>query len=105
MPTLSKSVTLTAAVVMTIGFLPSQAWADRVSGSITRTYVIVEDTDLGGDVSRDVASNTPCFSFGASGVELRLNGFTMTGKGDAITGCGGVVFAGEFGVTTNGQNK
>ena len=64
------------------------SWAHQVSGTLTRTYVIVEDTDLVGDVTCDVGSN-PCFSFGASGVELRLNSFTISGKADPVTGCGG----------------
>jgi hypothetical protein len=75
--------------------------ADRVSGPITRTYMIVEDTDLIGDVACDVGNNTPCFAFAAPNVELRLNGFSITGRGDAITGCGGTAAAGEAGVTTN----
>lgn len=84
----------------------SPAWAaDRVSGTLTATFVIVEDTELSGDVQCDVANNTPCFSFGASGVELRLNGFTITGKGNAVTGCGGTTAANEFGVTTNNMSR
>ncbi len=70
-----------------IAFMGTTPWAaHRVSGTLTRTYVIVTDTDLVGlprryraratrDVICDVGSS-PCFSFGASGVELRLNGFT-----------------------------
>ena len=61
---------------------------DRVSGLITRTYVIVEDTELTGDVTCDVPG-AACFSFGAPGVELRLNGYSITGKADPVTGCGG----------------
>jgi hypothetical protein len=42
--------------VLTILLLswPASA-ADRVSGNITRTFVIVEDTDLIGDVTCDVS--------------------------------------------------
>jgi hypothetical protein len=84
----------------------SPAWAaDRVSGVLTTTYVIVEDTDLTGDVSCQQPNNTACFSFGASGVELRLNGYTITGKGDPVTGCGGTTSANEFGVLTNGMSR
>ena len=82
--------------------IQTTAWADEVSGMITRTYVIVEDTDLVGDVVCDVSGN-PCFSFGASGVELRLNGFSITGKADAVTGCGGASTPGEAGIHTSGQ--
>ena len=80
--------------------------ADRVSGVLTATFVIVDNTDLIGDVRCDVANNTPCFSFGVPGVELRLNGFTITGKGDAVTGCGGGAAMGnETGVMTNSMSR
>jgi hypothetical protein len=80
--------------------------ADRVSGVLTATFVIVDNTDLIGDVRCDVANNTPCFSFGVPGVELRLNGFTITGKGDAVTGCAGATTTPlEIGVTTNGMSR
>ena len=86
--------------------VPLQASAaDRVSGTLAQTYVLVEDTDLIGDVTCNVANNVPCFSFGAPGIELRLNGFTITGRGDAVTGCGGASFAGEAAVTTNGMSR
>lgn len=85
--------------------LDTPAWAtDRVSGVITKTYVIVEDTELNGDVVCDVGSN-PCFSFGAPDTQLKLDGHTITGKGDSVAGCGGVLFAREFGITTNGMSS
>lgn len=93
-------IVLSALAVVCLG---SPAWADRVSGVLTRTYVIVEDTDLIGDVTCNVGSN-PCFSFGASGVVLRLNGFTMTGQADPVTGCGGATFANEAGILTSGMH-
>jgi hypothetical protein len=76
-----------------------------VSGLITRTYTIVEDTDLTGDVTCDV-TGAPCFSFGASGVELRLNGFSITGKADPATACAGAALtANEGGILTNNQPR
>jgi parallel beta-helix repeat protein len=100
------SSTLRVAIcsLAVVSCLETAAWADQVSGTLTRTYVIVEDTDVVGDVSCDVGS-TPCFSFGASGVQLRLNGFTVSGKADPVTGCGGAVAANEVGITTNGQHS
>ena len=94
----------TSAIVMAVVALGSSTRAaDHVSGLITRTFTIVEDTDLTGDVVCDVASGTPCFAFGASGVQLRLNGFTITGKADPNTGCSGGAFVnGENGISTNG---
>ena len=91
------------AAILGLGSAPSAA--DSVSGVITRTYVIVEDTDLTGDVTCDV-TGAPCFSFGASGVQLRLNGFTITGKADPSTACSGAALtANEGGIFTNNQNR
>jgi len=88
-----------------LGFGAAPSAVDSVSGLITRTYVIVEDTDLTGDVTCDV-TGAPCFSFGASGVALRLNGFTITGKADPTTACAGAALtAGEAGIFTNNQNR
>ena len=82
-----------------------QGRPDTVSGTITRTYTIVADTELTGDVTCTVADGTPCFSFSVPGVELRLNGYSITGRADATTGCGGTPTNGEVGVTTNGQSR
>jgi hypothetical protein len=98
-------MTACSVLVASLCFAPPALAADRVSGALTATYVIVEDTDLTGDVTCNVANGTPCFSFGASGVELRLNGFTITGRADAVTGCGGAATNNEFGVTTNNSNR
>ena len=90
-----------ALVAVSFVFATDLSAADRVSGTLTRTYMVVEDTDLTGDVACDVPANTPCFAFAAANVELRLNGFSITGRGDSVTGCGGTAAAGEAGVTTN----
>lgn len=94
------TIGLVLAVVVTASV--ASLAEDRVSGLITRTYVIVEDTELTGDVTGDV-TGAPCFSFGAPGVELRLNGYSITGKADPVTACGGTVTASEFGITTAGR--
>jgi hypothetical protein len=101
--TLWTTLAVSAALAGLVGLGAALSAADGVSGLITRTYVIVEDTDLTGDVTCDV-TGAPCFSFGASGVELRLNGFSITGKADATTACGGAVTAAEAGISTNGQH-
>lgn len=102
----SSSWLLVAGAIAVVAVVPLPASAaDRVSGTLTQTYVIVEDTDLVGDVTCNVANGIPCFSFGAPGVELRLNGFIVTGRGDPVTGCGGVSTGGESGVTTNGLSR
>jgi hypothetical protein len=95
------SLFIPLAVIVGVGSAPSAA--DSVSGLLTRTYVIVEDTDLTGDVTCDV-TGAPCFSFGAPGVELRLNGFSITGKADPVTACTGAAqTANEAGILTNNQ--
>lgn len=97
---------LAAAVgVAALVFGASARAADEVSGLITQTYTIVENTELTGDVVCDVANNTPCFRFGASNVQLRLNGFTITGKADPTIGCGGTLIGGENGVATGGHHN
>jgi len=100
----TRPIAALAVLAATLSLASTAFAADRVSGNLTRTYVIVEDTDLIGDVTCDVGNNTPCFSFGAANVELRLNGFSITGRGDAVTGCGGAAFAGEAGVITNNMS-
>ena len=95
---------LMALGVAALVVFETTAWArDKVSGVITKTYLIVEDTVLTGDVTCDVTGD-PCFSFGAPGAQLQLNGFSITGKADPAIGCGGAVFAREWGITTNGMN-
>ena len=101
--TWSRFALTALAAVVGSGAAPSAA--DTVSGLITRTYVIVEDTDLTGDVTCDVTAG-PCFSFGAPDVQLRLNGFTITGKADPATACnGGPLTANEAGIFTNNQSR
>lgn len=95
----------TALIVLggvTTGF-SMQDRPDALSGTITRTFSIVANTVVTGDVTCAVPDGTPCLSFAVPGVELRLNGYTLTGKGDPITGCGGAATPGEVGITTNGQ--
>jgi hypothetical protein len=100
----SSSLATAVLVLGAVGVsVSTQDRPDAVSGTITRTFSIVVNTQLTGDVTCAVADGTPCFSFAVPGVELRLNGYTMTGKGDPVTGCGGAVTPGEVGITTNAQ--
>jgi parallel beta-helix repeat protein len=54
---------------------------ENISGTITTTKVITQNTRLVGDVTCAVLDG-PCIDFGASGIKLWLNGFTMTGQAD-----------------------
>ena len=98
---------LLATAVLVLGAaavgITTQSRPDTVSGTITRTFQIIANTEVTGDVTCAVPDGAPCLSFAVPDVELRLNGFTVTGRGDPVTGCGGAVTTGEVGVTTNAQ--
>lgn len=77
------------------------ASAVDISGTISTTLIITEDSQLVGNVTCTV-TGAPCIAFGASGVALTLNGFSITGQADAVTGCAGSQTAGEHGILVNG---
>ena len=95
---------LAVAVFAVAVLFESTAFADQLSGRITRTYVLVENTELTGDVTCEV-ENAPCITFGGSDIELKLNGFTITGRADAATGCNGATFGLESGISTTGSRN
>jgi parallel beta-helix repeat protein len=77
-----KRVTFTSLAVSSLVFAGAgSAQAEDISGVIATTKVIYEDSRLVGDVTCTTADG-PCIDFGASGITLRLNGFTMTGPGN-----------------------
>src|SRR5580765_6735780 len=84
------------ALLLSIGV----ASADDISGLITTTRTIRENSRFVGDVTCMV-TGAPCILFGSSHIDLRLNGFTMTGQADATTACNGASTAGEMGISTN----
>jgi parallel beta-helix repeat protein len=75
--------------------------AADISGIISATRTIMDDSKLVGDVICTVTGG-PCIAFGASGLTLDLNGFSITGLGDPLTGCAGSSAAGEIGIDVNG---
>jgi len=95
-----KAGLVAGALIMTAGI----AHAEEVRGTIARTLILSEDTWLVGDVTCTV-TGAACISFGAPGITLYLNGFTMTGPANAITGCSGTSVVGEFGINTNNQSN
>jgi hypothetical protein len=62
--------------------------AAQISGTITTTMAITEDSQLVGDVTCTV-TGAPCLDVVASNVTLDLNGFSMTGQASPQTGCAG----------------
>jgi hypothetical protein len=75
------------------------ARAVEISGTISSTLTIFEDSELIGDVTCTVVG-APCIAFGASGLTLELNGFTVTGRSSALTPCSSPG-AGEIGIDVN----
>lgn len=78
------------------------ASAEDISGFITTTRTITQDSRLVGDVTCRV-TGAPCIAFGAAHLTLRLNGFTMTGQADPVNACSGGRTANEFGISTANQ--
>lgn len=71
-----------------------------ISGTISSTLTITQDSQLVGNVTCTV-TGAPCIDFGAPGIALKLNGFSITGQADPVTGCGGGSTGGENGIRVN----
>ena len=67
------------------------ARATDISGTITSTLTIFDNSELVGDVICDVPLTmpgaNPCIAFGADHIKLRLNGHTITGSVTPPVGC------------------
>ena len=79
--------TLACLAVSLLGLIlcarPSQAAETKISGTISTTVTLAQDSELVGDVTCNVVGG-PCIASGAPNITLRLKGFTMTGT---IPGC------------------
>ena len=86
--TLGILLVLTAGTVISAGarLSPQLAVEETISGTLSATKVITRDAKLTGDVVCAMTGSS-CIQFGASGITLNLNGFTMTGLADSSTGC------------------
>ena len=81
------------------------AEADEISGTITSTWTIHEDSRLVGDVTC-LVENAPCISFGAPDITLRLEGFTITGRAEPPANCATpAAFVPEDGVSDVGHHN
>jgi len=67
------TVGFTALVLVT-----APAAAEDISGTLSTTKIILEDSQLVGDVLCTMTT-TPCIQFGAPNIALRLRGYTITG--------------------------
>jgi hypothetical protein len=89
------------AVLITSVFLSAGVvHATDISGTISSTLTIMDNSKLVGDVTCTVMG-APCITFGVSGLTLDLNGYNMVGLGDAATGCSGNSTGNEFGIFAN----
>jgi parallel beta-helix repeat protein len=77
-----------AFVVVPLIVCATRAAAEDISGTLSATKIIVEDSQLVGNVTCTMTT-TPCIQFGAGNIALRLNGFTVTGPAnpDDTTTC------------------
>ena len=83
---LSSRLTFTLFSVFAFIVCAARAQATDISGTISTTLTIFNDSELVGDVKCTVAGG-PCIQFGAPGITLRLNGFTITGPDVPPAGC------------------
>jgi len=84
-----KQITWFSLLLSALVVSASSAQATDIGGTISSTLTITEDSQLVDDVTCTVTA-AACIAFGASGVTLDLNGFTMTGLADPATACFGV---------------
>ena len=101
-----KNQILLPSVVACFTFLASGvATAGEISGTISSTLNITEDSWLNGDVTCRVVG-APCIRVTASNITLWLNTFTITGMGDPPDGCipGGITNL-EHAIEVTGQRR
>ena len=98
--TRSRTLRLLAVLVTAVFFSAVSAHATDISGTISSTLTITENSKLVGDVTCTVVG-APCITFAVSGLTLDLNGYNMVGLGDAATGCSGNATANEAGILIN----
>ena len=99
-----KPFVAASMAMCTVFFLTGAVQAEDISGVVVKTLILSEDTRLVGDITCKV-TGAPCIAFGVPNISLSLNGFTITGQADAMTGCKGAAVTGETGISTNGQSN
>lgn len=100
---LSSRITLSIFSACALLVCAAHAQATEISGTISTTLTIADDSELTRDVTCTV-SNAPCIVISASHVRLELNGFTMTGQADPTTACGGAAVGAERGIDVEVQS-
>ena len=95
-------IALLVLVFSALLLFPGRTSATEITGRISSTLTIMDDSELVGDVTCMVAG-APCISFGSPGIKLRLNGFTITDGANPSNNCASSSFA-EDGILVNGQH-
>jgi hypothetical protein len=78
------------------------AQATKISGTISTTLTITEDSQFVGDVTCTV-TGAACLTIGASNITVDVNAYTITGQADPFTACNGASTGGESGITASGR--
>jgi parallel beta-helix repeat protein len=100
----SKRVTFPVLAVLALFLCAGRTHATDITGTISTTLTIYDDSELVGDVTCAVA-DAPCIAFGAPDIKLRLNGFTITGRADPPARCTPTAkFPSEDGIDVVGQH-
>src|SRR5713226_5614549 len=99
---LPNPMAIAVLAVLALFVCGERAQATDISGTISSTLTIFEDSRLVGDVTCTVplvlSGANPCIAFGVDHIELRLNGHTITGPVDPPTGCSLPTAGAKFGV-------
>jgi hypothetical protein len=86
-----KQMAIAASMVLALSVCAGRAWATDLSGTISSTVTIFDDSRLVGDVTCAVplSSNgaNACIVFGRDHIQLNLNGHTISGPVVPPTGC------------------
>lgn len=77
---------LTGLATCLCWLLPGAARAEDISGTISTTKTIFEDSELVGNVTC-VVVDAPCIRIGAPNIRLKLNGFAITGRAEPPANC------------------
>lgn len=80
-----QSRTVVTAALLLAFVVSAPARAENISGTITTTRFLTEDSQLVGNVTCTMTTE-PCIDLAASHITLRLNGFTITGSADPEAG-------------------
>ncbi len=86
-----KAPTCFALIAFALFVSAGHAQATDLSGNITSTITITQDSQLVGDITCAVpltlTGANPCIAFGFDHIKLKLNGHTITGPVTPPTGC------------------